>query len=326
MNATLKRHIEGYFDSHPEVCSRLTSSLYADDVNTGGYTEAEVIELYTISKQIMKDGGFNLRKWLSNSKEVMSEINAREVKGEIKPPVYMSITEDDQSFAKTSLKQTEAVDTEGTKVLGLIYDTETDTFIFNFENLTAKTREAPDTNRTILGMIAKIYDPLGWITPLTSPLRIFLQKLFQANIQWDETLLGDLAKEWNSLLSQIECTQRIIIPRHYFGKVTAKSLEIPQSKIRNSEVSSKELTQNRNVKSEKQHICHTIQPFARIKLLPKFVWSLMHRQRIDWVLLLDDLAEEWSSLLSLIECTNYSKALFWKGYRQTARDRVIWLL
>ena len=226
LNATLKRHIEGYFDSHPEVCSRLMSSLYADDVNTGGYTEAEVIELYKISKQIMKDGGFNLRKWLSNSKEVMSEINTREVKEESKPPVYMSITEDDQSFAKTSLKQTEAVDNEGTKVLGLIWDTEADTFIFNFENLTAKTREAPATKRTILGMIAKIYDPLGWITPITSPLRIFLQKLFQANIQWDETISDDLAKEWNSLLSRIERTQKLIIPRYYFRNVTAKPLEI----------------------------------------------------------------------------------------------------
>ena len=226
LNATLKRHIEGYFESHPEVCSRLMSSLYADDVNTGGYTEAEVIELYKISKQIMKDGGFNLRKWLSNSKEVMSEINTREVKEESKPPVYMNITEDDQSFAKTSLKQTEAVDNEGTKVLGLIWDTEADTFIFNFENLTAKTREAPATKRTILGMIAKISDPLGWIAPITPPLRMFLQKLFQANIQWDETISDDLAKEWNSLFSRIDRTQKLIIPRYYFGNVTAKPLEI----------------------------------------------------------------------------------------------------
>ena len=174
----------------------------------------------------MKDGGFHLRKWLSNSKEVMSEIHTREVKEEFKPHVHMNITEDNQLFAKTSLKQTEAVDNEGTKVLCLIWDTEADTFIFNFENITAKTKEAPATKRTILGMIAKIYDPLGWITQITSPLRNFLQKLFQANIQWDETLSDDLAKEWNSLLSWTECTQKIIILRYYFGNVTAKSLEI----------------------------------------------------------------------------------------------------
>ena len=222
LNATLKGHIEGYFDNHPEECSRLVTSLYADDVNAGGYTEAEVIKLYTISKQIMKDGGFNLRKWLSNSKEVMSEIKAREVREENKPPMNANTVEDDQSFAKTSLKQTELSDDEGTKVLGLTWNTETDTFIFNLENSVTKALEAPVTKRTILGMIAKIYDPLGLITPITSPLKVFLQKLFQANKQWDETLSDDLANEWNSLLSRIEHSRKISIPRYYFGNFTDK--------------------------------------------------------------------------------------------------------
>ena len=222
LNATLKGHIEGYFDNHPEECSRLVSSLYADDVNAGGYTEAEVIKLYTISKQIMKDGGFNLRKWLSNSKEVMSEIKAREVREENKPPMNANTVEDDQSFAKTSLKQTELADDEGTKVLGLTWSTETDTFIFNLENLVAKALEAPVTKRTILGVIAKIYDSLGLITPITSPLKVFLQKLFQANKQWDKTLSDDLANEWNSLHSRIEHSRKISIPRYYFGNFTDK--------------------------------------------------------------------------------------------------------
>ena len=120
------------------------------------------------------------------------------------------------------MKQTELSDDEGTKVLGLTWNTETDTFIFNLENLVTKALEAPVTKRTILGMIAKIYDPLGLITPITSPLKVFLQKLFQANKQWDETLSDDLANEWNSLNSRIEHSRKINNPRYYFGNFTDK--------------------------------------------------------------------------------------------------------
>ena len=86
--------------------------------------------------------------------------------------------------------------------------------------------EVPVTKQTILGMIAKIYDPLGLITPITTPLKVFLQKLFQANKQWDQTFSDDLANEWTSLLFRIEHPRKIIIPRCYFGNVTGKPLKI----------------------------------------------------------------------------------------------------
>ena len=41
LNATLKKHIEGYTDEYLEICQRVLSSLYADDVNTGGYNDEE---------------------------------------------------------------------------------------------------------------------------------------------------------------------------------------------------------------------------------------------------------------------------------------------
>ena len=62
LNATLKRHIESFADKHSEVCQRLVNSFYADDVNTGGYDEEEATELYKVAKEIMTEGGFNLRK------------------------------------------------------------------------------------------------------------------------------------------------------------------------------------------------------------------------------------------------------------------------
>ena len=78
LNATLVRHIEDYLEDYYEVCIKLLNSLYTDDMDCGGHSVNEVLELYQTSKQIMAKGGFNLCKWLSNSKEVMMRIHELE--------------------------------------------------------------------------------------------------------------------------------------------------------------------------------------------------------------------------------------------------------
>ena len=42
-------------------------NLYMDDSTTGKETEEEALDFYLVCKSLMKEGGFNLRKWLSNS-------------------------------------------------------------------------------------------------------------------------------------------------------------------------------------------------------------------------------------------------------------------
>ena len=193
LDATLKRHIESFADKQSEVCQRLVNSFYADDVNTGGYDEEEAIELYKVAKEIMTQGGFNLRKWVSNSKQVTAQISVNESQQDRLVPNDLKTTEDDQSFAKTSLKQCETMESEENKVLGLTWETETDSLVFNLKTLAANALEAEMTKWTVLGVIAKIYDPLGLITPITSPLKVYLQRLFRENIAWDELLSEELS-------------------------------------------------------------------------------------------------------------------------------------
>ena len=74
LNATLVQHIEDCSEDYYGVCTKLIDSLYADDMDSGGHSVNEVLELYQTSKQIMARGGFKLCKWLSNTKEVMMRI------------------------------------------------------------------------------------------------------------------------------------------------------------------------------------------------------------------------------------------------------------
>jgi hypothetical protein len=64
LNATIRHHLEYYRKSHPDLIQLLLDSFYVDDLTTGANSDDEAYSVYAKSKQILKDGGFNLRKYL----------------------------------------------------------------------------------------------------------------------------------------------------------------------------------------------------------------------------------------------------------------------
>ena len=50
--------------------------------------------------------------------------------------------------------------------------------------------------REVLKTVAKIFDPLGLITPVTFQGKGFLQELWKKGVTWDEPLSSELAKKW----------------------------------------------------------------------------------------------------------------------------------
>jgi len=55
----------------------------------------------------------------------------------------------------------------------------------------------------VLARTASIFDPLGLLSPAVIAYKIFLQKLWQDQLQWDELLPAHLQQEWNHLLQTI---------------------------------------------------------------------------------------------------------------------------
>ena len=226
-NATLKRHIEGFKQECPEVCDKLMNSLYVDDVNSGGHSVEEVMQLYKISKEMMADGGFRLRKWHSNSEDVMSRIKHMEAVNAESKEIDKPLSEEDQSFAKATLQQSERHhENEESKVLGLNWDSKRDMIVFKFSELAQLASELLPTKRNVLKIVAKIFDPQGLITPVTAQLKVFLQKLFKENLAWDETWPNKFREEWSGLVSKLNEVEEIAVPRYYFGPFDEKPAEV----------------------------------------------------------------------------------------------------
>ena len=64
--------------------------------------------------------------------------------------------------------------------------------------------EPATAKRDILPATMSTFDPLGWLTPSTIVMKIFLQEL------WEK---GEEIKAWKEIIDELECITDIHIPR-----------------------------------------------------------------------------------------------------------------
>ena len=113
--------------------------------------------------KLLTSGGFQLTKWLSNSREVLESIPASE-----------------RARGSTDLGLQHL---PAEKTLGVIWDSEKDTLSFQVNNT-----EAQAIKREVLRQTASVFDPLGIGAPLIIRAKILLQHVWTLNLDWDQAL------------------------------------------------------------------------------------------------------------------------------------------
>ena len=197
-----------------EVINLLRERLYVDDFLGGADSVKEAEEIYQESREIMRKGGFNLRKWNSNSKEVLQAINASSWEEKFKPAEF---TQEDESYAKATTGPTTVnQESKFVKVLGVNWKTESDEFLFDFTELIKFARSLPVTKRSLLKLSAKIFNPLGLLSPFVIQMKIMFQEHCTHKVNWDQELHGETLLKWNSFLTELESLNNVRIPRYYF--------------------------------------------------------------------------------------------------------------
>ena len=89
------------------------------------------------------------------------------------------------------------MDSHTVKVLGLLWNRVDD--VIHVPGIVEVTLRGVVTKRDVLHSIAKIFDPLGLITPVTFHGKTILQKLWRIDQSWDEPLPNSLMKDWNQV-------------------------------------------------------------------------------------------------------------------------------
>lgn len=99
---------------------------------------------------------------------------------------------------------------EGTTILGLKWLIDTDQFTFVVKSPTV---ELPLTKRKIVSCVAQLYDPNGYISPVTVKGKILIQDLWRLKIGWDESPPTDLNEKWIEYWTEIIQLEQLRIDR-----------------------------------------------------------------------------------------------------------------
>ena len=92
--------------------------------------------------------------------------------------------------------------------------------MFNFDLTIVGKRavHAPSTKRMMLSLLACLYDPLGYYSPVTVSVKILFQQLCTAKLSWDDELDGQATEKWDKWVEDLNKAKEIKIQRCVYEK------------------------------------------------------------------------------------------------------------
>ncbi|XP_022777758.1 uncharacterized protein LOC111319209 [Stylophora pistillata] len=172
LNAVIQQHLESVQSEYPGNVQEIKNSLYVDDLITGDTTMEGAQQLKHHAVEIFNCARFTLHKWHSNVPELVGDC-----------------TDDEPSFAKQQLGASSA--REECKLLGLKWDKGDNTL-----HVSLPSPPATLTKRGILANLAKIYDPLGLVSPAMLEGKQIYRETSEMKLSWDTPLPEGIAKRW----------------------------------------------------------------------------------------------------------------------------------
>ncbi|XP_064469014.1 uncharacterized protein LOC135383517 [Ornithodoros turicata] len=70
-----------------------------------------------------------------------------------------------------------------------------------------------ETKRSVLQASARVFDPLGFLSPYTIRVKLLFQKLWKTRLDWDDPLPNDLAKPWRLWCSELPQLCNVAVDR-----------------------------------------------------------------------------------------------------------------
>ncbi|KAL7725570.1 hypothetical protein ACLKA6_003190 [Drosophila palustris] len=170
--------------SFPLAVDVVKQQMYVDDILSGAdnFEQAENIKNQVIG--MMHSGTFELRKWASNDPRLLKNIPLEhlETKG------ILDLQTND-----------------GIRALGVYWTPLEDSFRFrvNFE-----IPVCIPTKRIILSTIARLFDPMGWLSPIVLTAKMLMQVLWKTKLKWDS---------WDKFVKELPNIAFKKIPRYIAG-------------------------------------------------------------------------------------------------------------
>ena len=186
--------------TRPMAAKIIKEHFYVDDLLTGSNSKSELIKNIQELVYILNTANFKCDKWASNSQSILNELN--------------KLGHNTTSEASLALLSS-------TNTLGIRWNISEDNLSFNLDNPSTKTL----TKRILLSTLAKVYDPLGLLSPFLLLLKLVLQESWTLKLGWDTKLPENHQMIWLDLISNFSLLEQFQVPRLAID-VNALSYEI----------------------------------------------------------------------------------------------------
>lgn len=171
---------------YPQARKDILEDFYVDDLLTGTNSIEMTKQLKADITRILLRGRFELRKWRSNDSACLSDA-IHDV-----APAVVDIGDE-------------------TKLLEVGCRPDSDMLQYSIsvpDELTGSTK------RSVLSLIAQIFDPLGLFGPVIIRAKIMLQHLWQERIDWNGFLPRELQSSWTDYRNRLKHMGIVSAPRH----------------------------------------------------------------------------------------------------------------
>lgn len=180
-------------DKHDtEVKQFVIRNFYVDDGLASFPSSEEAITVLKQTKEILAESNIRLHKIASNSRKVMEAFCHNDLAKDLQD---IELPSDPLPLQRS---------------LGLMWNLQTDTFTYYVSK-----EEKPFTRRGILSVVNSLYDPLGFLAPVTVQGKALVRKLANDQCDWDSPIPAEREDQWRAWLDSLLKLEQIQIERPY---------------------------------------------------------------------------------------------------------------
>ncbi|XP_036003031.1 uncharacterized protein LOC118566091 isoform X1 [Fundulus heteroclitus] len=189
----LHKSVQGNeFHVDPDVQHFVLHDFYVDDGLKSLPTVQAAISLLKRTQDVLSKSNLRLHKIAANNNEVMDAFPSSDHASDLKD---LDLDADELPLQRS---------------LGLDWNLKTDCFLFN-----VSSAAKPYTRRGVLSTINSLYDPLGFVAPVTVQGKAILRELTAENGDWDAPLPSAMEDAWTSWRASLSELAELPIPRRY---------------------------------------------------------------------------------------------------------------
>ncbi|KAL2082436.1 hypothetical protein ACEWY4_022254 [Coilia grayii] len=189
----LRRAIREGMQKHgADTVNFVERHFYVDDGLCSVPSDAEAIDLLRRTQASLAESNLRLHKFASNSQSVLEAFPSEDC---VTAGKDVDLSRDESPTQRS---------------LGLLWEIASDTFTFS-----VSTDSKPFTRRGVLSMVNSVFDPLGFLAPVTIQGRALLRELNSEASEWDTPLPKDKLGKWEVWRNSLQELKNFHIPRTY---------------------------------------------------------------------------------------------------------------